>query len=175
VIQVLEPLAELPGVQLVMLVTQDGVPIAVPGRRATQEERDAVAETAKENVLAAHSVGWFREIAAAVAPLSWDEPARAILLCARGVLIVSHARNAILVVLLARGSSPEDVQIAIDGTIRRIERNTRGSAQLAEPANDPSNPQAQPPSPLPSKNGNRPERGLADTSHNGKREDFSGR
>jgi predicted regulator of Ras-like GTPase activity (Roadblock/LC7/MglB family) len=176
VIQVLEPLAELPGVQLVMLVTADGVPIAVPGRQASREERDALADSCREDVLAALSVGWFREIGSAVAPLSWDEPVRATLVGTRGVLIVSQARNSLLVVLLSRGTSPEDVQIAIDGTIRRIERNARGSA-AAESTNANANPQTQPPSPLPSKNGNRPERGLADTSQqgHGQREDFSGR
>ena len=175
-IQVLEPLAELPGVQLVMLVTADGVPIAVPGRRASREEQDALADTCREDVLAALAVGWFREIGSAVSPLSWDDPVRAILIGTRGALIVNQARNSLLVVLLSRGTSPEDVQIAIDGTIRRVERNARGAA-ATDSANASSSPAAQPPSPLPSKNGNRPELGMADTSHQRQeqREGFSGR
>lgn len=173
-IQVLEPLAELPGVQLVMLVTADGVPIAIPGRRMSREERDALADTCREDVLAALAVGWFRELGSSVAPLSWDDPARAILVGTRGVLIVSQARNSLLVVLLTRGTSPEDVQIAIDGTIRRIERNARGSVN-AESAQAAATRPNQPPGPLPAKNGKRQGPRTADTSHNGHREGFSGR
>ena len=40
-IAMLEPLAELPGVELVMLVTHDGVPVAVPGRAAKEGDPEA--------------------------------------------------------------------------------------------------------------------------------------
>ncbi len=166
-IEALEPLAELPGVQLVMLVTHDGVPIAVPGRKAGPSPAEVLEATNKEEGLAALAVGWLKELAAAVAPLSWDEPRRIVLRCARGVLVVSQARSAVLVVLLARGSSAEDVRLAVDGTIARIERNLRGMGRESSASASSKHP----PGPLPSKNASRLDGGLAETTHHGKKQD----
>ncbi len=169
-IEALEPLAELPGVQLVMLVTHDGVPIAVPGKKAGPSPAELLEATNREEALAALAVGWLKELGAAVAPLSWDEPRRIVLRCARGVLVVSQARSAVLVVLLARGSSAEDVRLAVDGTIARIERTLRGMGR--ESHSTPSAPsKTHPPGPLPSKNASRLDGGLAETTHHGKTQD----
>ena len=50
---------------------------------------------------------------------------RIVLKGARGILVMRRIENAILVVLLSRGLSPEDVRLSMDGTIARIERTPR--------------------------------------------------
>ena len=170
-IAALEPLAELPGVQLVMLVTHDGVPIAVPGRKAGPSE---VVDTNQHDAFAAIAVSWIKETYAAVAPLSWDEPRRIVMRCARGVLAASQTKSAVLLVLLGRGASSDDVRLAMDGTIARIERGLRGMGR--EPhATPPASTQNHPPGPLPSKSANRPDGGLTGSTHLGQRQDSSGK
>ena len=160
-IAALEPLAGSPGVELVMMVTPDGVPITV----LKSDSASARASLAQDDALSAMTASWVSELARAVAPLSWDEPKRAVMRCVRGTLVAQTTRNAVLVVLLSKGLSPEDIRLSMDGALARIERGLRnmgsGSSNpskvpksdstSAEPAAD--NPGVEdPPSPLPSEN-----------------------
>jgi len=181
-IAMLEPLAELPGVELVMLVTHDGVPVAVPGRAAKEgDEEGNNLVVGKEDGIGACAVGWLNELAYAVAPLSWGDPVRVVLRCARGVLVMRRARSAVLMVLLSRGLSPEDVRLSMDGTVARIERSLRGmgrdstSAGASRPAVDSKQPQitSDPPGPIPSRDSQSAE-DTTEASNLGKRKDFSG-
>jgi len=129
VIAALQPLADLPGVRLVMLITHDGVPIAVPGKSAGDGDVDV--ETGgfgfgKNDAFAAIASGWLGDVERSVAELSWHAPRRAVLRAARGTLVLNKTSSAILLVLLARGLGPEEVRLSMDGTIARIERNLRG-------------------------------------------------
>jgi len=181
-IAMLEPLAELPGVELVMLVTHDGVPVAVPGRAAKEGDEENNLVLGKEDGIAACAVGWLNELAYAVAPLSWGDPGRVVLRCARGVLVMRRARSAVLMVLLSRGLSPEDVRLSMDGTVARIERSLRGmgrestSAGASSPAVDSKQPQfnSDPPGPMPSTTDAQSVEGTTEASNLGKRKDFSG-
>lgn len=126
--EALEPLAELPGVRLVMLVTLDGVPVAVPGVAEVGEPGQAAGDMGfhgKNDALAAIASGWLAELTQAVAPLSWSAPKRIVMKAARGTLVMQKTKSAILVLIIARGMAPEEVRLSMDGTIARIERSLR--------------------------------------------------
>ena len=70
----LEPLSRLPGVEFVLLISHDGVPIAHAG---------AGGEPGREDAIAALAASWLNDITAAVAPLTWNPPERICLRAAR--------------------------------------------------------------------------------------------
>lgn len=121
-ITALLPLAAAPGVSLVMFLTPDGVPICVPGRAAMDADGGSPESVQREDAMAAIAANWHSEVAQAVGPLSWSSPVRGVLKATRGTLILRCTRNAILLVVLARGQEPEDMRLPMDGTIARIER-----------------------------------------------------
>lgn len=135
-IALLEPLARLPGVEFVLLISHDGVPIAHVHRSA---------EPIHEESLAALAAAWLNDIGAAVAPLGWHAPVRAYLRAARGTLVLRRSESACLVVCLGRETSPEDVRLSMDGVLARIERAKHSRA--ATP---------QPPAPIPYRQGSAP-------------------
>jgi len=127
VIAFLEPLARLPGVESVVLVSHDGVPIAhVSGRGGTVPDES----------LAALAASWLNEVGQAVAPLGWHAPERICLRAARGTLVLRHSSSACLVVCLGREASPEDVRLSMDGVLARIERarHGRGRTETVAPS-----------------------------------------
>ncbi len=125
----LESLSRLPGVEFVLLISHDGVPIAHAG---------GTSESAHEESLAALAAAWLNDVGAAVAPLGWRAPERMCLRAARGTLVLRHSPSASLVVLLGREAAPEDVRLSMDGTLARIERarTGRASASVASHAPD---------------------------------------
>ena len=123
-IDLLEPLAQEPGVELAMVCALDGVTIASCGRVAGQS-MDAMGGMSKDDGLAAMTAAWVSELTQAVGPLSWDTPTRISLRAARGILVLHRMETAILVVLMSRGLSPEDVRLSMDATVARIERTLR--------------------------------------------------
>jgi predicted regulator of Ras-like GTPase activity (Roadblock/LC7/MglB family) len=137
VIQLLEPLSRLPGVEFVLLISHDGVPIA---------HAKGTSESSHEESLAALTASWLNEVAHAVAPLGWHTPERACLRAARGTLVVRRSESACLVVRLGRETSPEDVRLSMDGTLARIERARHGRGLPSAAA---SHDFPQPPAPIP--------------------------
>jgi predicted regulator of Ras-like GTPase activity (Roadblock/LC7/MglB family) len=132
VIEALQPLAAIPGVSLVMFLTQDGVPISIPGSASRAHGADAgsgdeLDERTRDEALAAVAAHWHSELGRAVGPLSWSPPSRAVLKTARGTLVLHETRGALLLVLLARGVDSEEVRLAMGGTVARIERTLRGT------------------------------------------------
>ena len=143
----IEPLARLPGVEFVLLISHDGVPIA-----HVHGSSDAV----HEESLAALAAAWLNEIGQAVAPLGWHSPERACLRGARGTLVIRRSESACLVVCLGRETSPEDVRLSMDGTLARLERARQGRATAAERA-APGGEQAHPSQgPIPYRQGSAP-------------------
>ena len=125
----LEPLARLPGVEFVILVSHDGVPIAhVSGN----------GETVSDESLAALAASWLNDVGQAVAPLGWHSPERICLRAARGTLVLRHSPSACLVVCLGRETAPEDVRLSMDGTLARIERARTGRSRQEPAAAAPS-------------------------------------
>ena len=128
---ILEQLAQHPGVRLVALVMEDGVPVHVQGSREGSEGEATglpgeSANSQDSDALAGLSAAWVHEVIGAIAPLSWDAPARMALRCAQGTLVLRRAHNAWLLVLLTRGLRTEDVLLAMDGAAARVERLVRG-------------------------------------------------
>jgi len=137
-IDLLEPLTRVPGVELAMLCARDGVPIASCGRVSGQPIDTDFGGMSKDDGLAAMTAAWTNELAEVVAPLSWSPPTRVSLRGARGVLVLQRMESAILVVLLSRGLSPEDVRLSMDATIARIERTLRPKPSPQSPEEIPT-------------------------------------
>ena len=73
-IDTIQVLADQPGVDLVMLLSDVGVPIATVRGAARREgvgEADPEAAS-KDDALAAMAAGWLNDLRLAVGPLSWD-------------------------------------------------------------------------------------------------------
>ena len=116
-----------------MFVTEDGVPIAVPGRDAEEADGLQLAgdgnghDLGREDAIAAVATGWMHEIRSAVGQASWHEPQRIVLRGLRGTLVMQRARGAVLLLLLSRGLAPEEVRLPMDATVARLNRGS-GSA-----------------------------------------------
>ncbi len=140
-ISALQPLADLPGVNLVMMVTHDGVPIAVPGKSHPVKDEDGdgflTQALGREDVFAALAVGWLGELERAIAELSWHTPRRAVLKSTRGTLVMHRTDTAVLLVLLARGLGPEEVRLSMEGTIARIERGLKNMGKRSHASTAP--------------------------------------
>lgn len=129
--EVLEPLASLPGVRLAVLVTEDGVPIAVQGTVETSRDDDGEAfasidDSERLNSLAALGTSWLGETARTIAPLSWSAPQFIVLRAARGTLMLMQAPNSTLLVLLEGGIRSEDVRLPMEAAVARMQRVLRG-------------------------------------------------
>jgi predicted regulator of Ras-like GTPase activity (Roadblock/LC7/MglB family) len=137
VISYLQSLAGIPGVEYVLLVSHDGVPIAHAGGHGEGE---------REQSLAALAASWLNDISMAVAPLTWAAPRRVCLRAARGTLVLRRSDSACLVVVLGRDAAPEDVRLPMDGVLARVERarTSRKSPSSARDASGASTPPAGP-------------------------------
>ncbi|MFN0008821.1 MAG: roadblock/LC7 domain-containing protein [Planctomycetota bacterium] len=124
----LEPLATLPGVQIVMLVSEDGVPIVVRGETREEGGKENVDDA---EVLAGLTAGWIAEVCRAVSPISWNAPRRLVLCASRGTLIAMQAPRALLVVVIGRGVQPGELRLPMESAIVRMERDLRGGNQRA--------------------------------------------
>ena len=151
----LESLSRLPGVEFVLLISHDGVPIAHAGGNG---------DCTREESLAALAAAWLNDVTQAVAPLGWHAPERLCLRAARGTLVLRGSESACLVVLLGRDAVPEDVRLSMDGTLARIERARHSRSQPAPPAMPTQHAHALPSAPtgpIPSRNaGSAVEEGL---------------
>ena len=123
----LQPLADLPGVRVVMMVTEDGVPIAVPGKLGPDPGQEAIENNAlgQEDAIAAMAIGWLNDLSNEVGAMSWGAPERICMKAARGTLVVQRTRGAFLLVILSRGLDPENVRLPMNGALARIERGLR--------------------------------------------------
>ncbi len=128
--EIIESLARIPGVRVVMLTAEDGIPIVTRGKVPAEREVNgtpAWGDSAEDlNALAALAIGWRNDIAPAVAPLTWDTPHRLVLSAARGTIVLLHGPGAVLLVLLQRGMRAEELRLPMEGTLARIQRILRG-------------------------------------------------
>ncbi|MEM7517114.1 MAG: hypothetical protein AAF368_09360 [Planctomycetota bacterium] len=131
----IESLARSPGVRVVMLTTEDGVPIVTRGKVPDEGEANgtpAWGDSAEDlNALAALAIGWRSDVSRAVAPLSWQTPHRVVLKAARGTMILVHGPGAVLLVLLQRGMRAEELRLPMEGALSRIQRILRGMGRDA--------------------------------------------
>jgi predicted regulator of Ras-like GTPase activity (Roadblock/LC7/MglB family) len=125
---VLEPLATLPGVQLAMLVSEDGVPIVVRGETRQEGGQERIDDA---EVLAGLTASWIADVCRAIAPISWNTPRHLVLRASRGTLIAMQAPRALLVVVIGRGVQPGELRLPMESAVARMERGMRGGNQRA--------------------------------------------
>lgn len=124
----LEPLATVPGVQIAMLISEDGVPIVVRGESRQEGGHENIDDA---EVLAGLTASWIADICRAIAPISWSTPRHLVLRASRGTLIAMQAPRALLVVVIGRGVQPGDLRLPMESAIVRMERETRGGNRRA--------------------------------------------
>lgn len=122
----LEPLATVPGVQIAMLVSEDGVPIVVRGDAKREGGKEQVEDA---DVLAALTASWISDICRAIAPISWNSPRHLVLRATRGTLIAMQAPRCLLVVVIGRGVQPNELRVPMESAIARMQRGLRGGNQ----------------------------------------------
>ena len=150
--QVLDPLAAIPGVRTVLLVTPDGVPMMTKGsahagddRRANERtgadddgasssEPDTVDAADDPAQLAGLATSWVGEIQRSVGPLSWGPPRYLVLRAARGTLLITEAPGALLVVVLEGGMRSEELRLPMEVAVARMQRHLRGTRASSSPA-----------------------------------------
>ena len=138
-IEIIEPLAQHPGVRVAALVTHDGMPVAIPGRDLGPDEGvggDPEVPFTDGEALSALSVGLLDELGRGMNLISGGVPERVVLKAARGTLIMQQAAGAVLVVVLKDGLNPEDLRLPMDGAAARIQRSLR-SMRAETPAEPP--------------------------------------
>jgi predicted regulator of Ras-like GTPase activity (Roadblock/LC7/MglB family) len=140
--EILDPLAHIPGVRLVALMSPDGVPIATAcADRAADGPLPANLDQDEElNSVTALAAGWLSEVSRAALQLSWDAPLRAVLRASQGTLVLHQAPGAIVVAVLERGVPYEELRIPIEGALARMQRMLRTLAAPHPTAPLPSEP-----------------------------------
>ena len=144
-IEVLDPLASQPGVILAALISDDGVPVAVPGTKVDAAGADGGA-LGDADALAAMCAGWLDELTESMSLLSCDAPRRVVMRAARGSLLLLRTSGAVLLVVLEPGLGPDELWLPMEGVAARIQRILRGMGEAT--ATD-SVSDLEPPSPLP--------------------------
>ncbi|MFT5286120.1 MAG: putative regulator of Ras-like GTPase activity (Roadblock/LC7/MglB family) [Planctomycetota bacterium] len=144
-IELLDPLVTQPGVILAALISDDGVPVAVPGKKVGGEGLEA-GGVADSNALAAICAGWMDELTERVSLLSCDAPRRVVLRATRATLLLLRTSGAVLLVVLEPGLGPDELWLPMEGVAARIQRILRGmgDSAVAESMGD-----IEPPSPFP--------------------------
>lgn len=138
-IHILEPLALIPGVRLAVLVTQDGVPVAMRGRVGLngKERQSDRRQSIDEDIdsLSGLATNWYDELGRAGGLLSWNTQRRAVLRAARGTIVMLGAPGAVLLVVLETGASPEELKLPMEGAVARMHRVLRNMSRPNEPQN----------------------------------------
>ncbi len=133
--EVLEPLVRIAGVRKAVLVSDDGVPIAAldaesssPSSAVDQGPCGEGDSAAQLHALSGLALGWMGEVRRAIDPLSWDPPEHMVLRAARGTLLAMRAPGCLLLVILERGTQPEDLRVPMGAAVARIQRVLRRPA-----------------------------------------------
>jgi predicted regulator of Ras-like GTPase activity (Roadblock/LC7/MglB family) len=131
--RILEPLAQIPGVRMALVVAHDGVPVVVKNASDSASDNPLEATLAGETAesLSALAAGWLGELERSIGPLSWESPHRVVLRAARGSLVMTHAPGALLVVIADQRMSPDELRLPMEAAVARMQRLLR-SAQERE-------------------------------------------
>ena len=124
---ILHPLAMIPGVRLASLISLDGVPItSTRGVHTTETDGLPLDKDEELNAFTALASGWLADLTRAVAKMTWDPPRRAVLRATRSEIVMLRAPAAIVLVVLERGVSAEELRVPMEGALARMERFLRG-------------------------------------------------
>lgn len=142
--EVLEPLVRIAGVRKVLLVSEDGMPIAVqdaPDSGSTAAAQAGWGSTAEDvDALAGFAVGFLGDMRRSIDPLAWDPPQHVVLRAVHGTLALMRSPGSLLLVILERGMQPEDLRVPMEAAVARVQRVLRRKQAV------------EPPGPLPGRN-----------------------
>ena len=129
----LEPLTAIPGVRVAVLVSPDGVPVIVRGKASGggQESPRVLEESADS--LAGLAAGWLQGLTSSIAPLGWSAPTRVVMRAARGTLVMLHAPDSVLLVVLDLGGSAEELRLPMEAAVARMNRILPGRGPATPP------------------------------------------
>ena len=134
---ILDPLALIPGVRMTALISEDGVPIVTArGAGRTQQEDEDPQNIDQDEVLnsfTALAAGWLMEISRAVGQLAWSAPSRVVLRATQGEMVLQKAPGAVVLVVLERGVTAEELRVPMEGAIARMHRVLRNISQANAP------------------------------------------
>jgi len=131
---ILQPLAKIPGVRMAALISEDGVPIAsTRGVHATLDESMPLDRDDELIAFTALASGWHADLRRAAARLSWNPPRRMILRASKNELVLLQAPTSVVLVVLERGASAEDLRVPMEGALARMQRLLREMAGDHEP------------------------------------------
>ncbi len=133
---ILEPLAMIPGVRMTALISEDGVPIVTArgaGRSQENEDPQNIDHDDVLNSFTAMAAGWLGEISRAVGQLSWSSPTRVVLKATQGEMVLQKAPGAVVLVVLERGVTAEELRVPMEGAIARMHRVLRNISQARTP------------------------------------------
>lgn len=148
--EVLQPLAMIPGVRMTALVSEDGVPIVSARGHHAQVDDDLPLDRDDElNAFTALASGWLGDLRRAAARLSWSAPRRVVLRATKSELVLLQAPTAVVLVVLERGISAEELRIPMEGALARMQRLLREITEEFGPIGSGQAPQEQPPGLLP--------------------------
>ncbi len=155
-IEVLEPLARIPGVRVAALVSPEGMPMAARGRISGTGQPPGASERSLDEEagsVAGLATIWLGELTRAAGLLSCEGPTRVVLRASRGTLVLMHAPGAILLTILERGASPEDLRLPMEGAVARMQRILRGMGASREASTAERERARGPQGPLPARTG----------------------
>lgn len=148
-IEILQPLSDIPGVRYAGIVTNDGVPILIPGAGGSLggDDDGRLGLSLDINMLAALAYQWYLDLGSLAGELTWDRPQRVVLKAARGSLVARAVSRGVLIALIDPGVGAESLRLPMEGAAARIDRNLRSmGGQIDGPL--PSAPVAQPAGPM---------------------------
>jgi predicted regulator of Ras-like GTPase activity (Roadblock/LC7/MglB family) len=125
--QIFDSLAALPGVRVCGLITEDGVPVTLPGKPAEDGREfdiDAIAAIASQ---------WFNEVSRELGAASWASPHTTELTAQHGSLVLMAVPRGVLVCLADRGLAIEEIRLSLSGAAARIQRQLRSMASSSSP------------------------------------------
>ena len=149
--EVLQTLSVIPGVRMVALISEDGVPIVSERGASFDASEDLPIDQDNElNSFTALASGWLGEIRRATARLSWSQPRRVVMRASKNDLVLLQAPGAVVLAVLERGASSEELRVPMEGVLARMQRILRGPSNEGNLDSAPKGtPQSQPPGALP--------------------------
>jgi len=123
--QIFDSMAALPGVRVCGLITEDGVPVTLPGKSqedGRQLDIDAIAAIASQ---------WLNEVNRELGAASWSSPHTTELTAQHGSLVLMAVPRGVLVCLADRGLAVEEIRLSLSGAAARIQRQLRSMASGA--------------------------------------------
>jgi predicted regulator of Ras-like GTPase activity (Roadblock/LC7/MglB family) len=117
--QIFDSLVALPGVRVCGLITEDGVPVTLPGKS------DGSARPYDVDAIAAIASQWFNEVSRELGTASWSHPHTTELTAQHGSLVLMAVPRGVLVCLSDRGLAIEEIRLSLSGAAARIQRQLR--------------------------------------------------